>query len=123
MLKTTRKKIVQKLAKTKFGIAALNEKTDLSAFKKRPSFRVSMGIGLMGFSYIMAWPCISVLGVIAYKYDKPLLVIIGGPILYITSHLVFLLGLYFAGANYTKVFMKWAVRRIIEKYGANEDSF
>jgi hypothetical protein len=121
-LKTIRKKIAQKLAKTRFGMEALKEKADLSAFKQHPSFRVAVGIFLMGFSYILAWPCISVLGFIAYKFDRPLLIIIGGPILYITSHLVFLVGLYFAGANYAKIFMKWAVRRIIEKYSEDEDS-
>jgi hypothetical protein len=106
--------IAQKLANTKVGITAVQEKADLSAFKQRPSFRVIMGIILMGISYIIGLPAISVLGVIAYKYDMPVLFLVGSPILFVVSHLVFLLGLYFAGANYTKILLKWAVRRMIE---------
>ncbi|MBW1845858.1 MAG: hypothetical protein JRJ27_01685 [Deltaproteobacteria bacterium] len=111
------RKIAQKLANTKFGINAVQEKADLSVFKQRPSFRVLMGIILMVISYIIGLPVISMLGVIAYKYDLPLLFFAGAPALYVISHLVFLLGMYLAGANYAKVFFRWAVRRMIEKYG------
>ena len=114
-----RKKIAQTLANTDFGISAVKEKADLNAFKQRPSIRVVIGIILMGFSYIIGWPAISALGVIAYKYDSPLLFIAGAPALYGISHIVFFLGLYLAGANYTKVFFRWAVRRMIEKYGGD----
>jgi len=115
-----RKKIAQKLANTKFGITAVQEKADLSAFKQRPTFRVIVGIILIGISYIIGLPAISALGVISYKYDLPLLFFAGGPVLFVVSHLLFLLGLYLAGANYTKVFLKWAVRMIIEKYSVDK---
>lgn len=108
------------LAATKFGKSAVQEKADLSAFKKRPSPRVMMGIIVMGFSYIIGWPAVSVLGVIAYQWDMPLLFIAGGPALYGTSHLAFLLGLYLAGADYMKILLKWGVRRLLEKYGGSE---
>ena len=109
-------KLAQKLANTQFGIKAVKEKADLDVFKQRPSFRVLVGIILMGISYILGWPAISVLGFVSYKYELPLLFIIGGPVLYGISHLIFLLGLYLAGANYAKVFLRWMVRWMIEKY-------
>jgi hypothetical protein len=115
-----RKPIAQKLAQTKFGKNAVLEKADLRAFKQRPSFRVTLGIILMGISYILGWPTISLMGVIAYKYDLPLLFFAGGPVVYFISHLIFLLGLYLAGANYAKIFLRWAVRRMIEKYTMEE---
>lgn len=117
MFKTIRIKFAKKLVGTKFGTKAVLEKADLSALKKRPSFKVIIGIILMGISYVIGWPAISALGVVAYTYELPLLFIAGGPTLYVISHVVFLVGLYLAGANYVKVFLKWAVRREIERYG------
>jgi hypothetical protein len=115
-----RKTIAQKLAETKFGKNAVQEKADLSVFKQRPSFRVTLGIILMGISYVLGWPAISLMGVIAYTYDLPLLFFAGSPVVYVISHLIFLLGLYLAGANYAKIFLRWAVRRMIEKYAFEE---
>ena len=115
-----RQKIAHKLAHTKLGNEAVTEKADLSGFKKRPSFRVLMGIILIGFSYVIGWPAISVLAFISYTYETPLLIVVGGPVLYGISHLVFFLGLYMAGQNYAKIFFRWAVRRTIEKHGSDE---
>ncbi len=121
MLKTIKRNLAQKLSNTKFGIQAVQEKADLSAFKQRPSFKVSLGIVLIGLSYIIGWPAISVLGVVVYKYDLPLrFIAAGGPVLYVISHLIFLLGVYLAGANYEKVLMKWVVRKVIERYNGDE---
>jgi len=45
-----------------------------------------------------------------------LLIAIGGPLVYGFSHLVFLLGMYLAGYNYTKIFLRWATRVAVEKW-------
>ena len=45
-----------------------------------------------------------------------LLLVIGGPVLYGLSHLVFILGMYLAGAKYTKIFLRWATRVAVERW-------
>ena len=52
------KKIANRVAKTKFASKAINDGADLSAFKKKPSARISTGIVLMAISYIIGWPAI-----------------------------------------------------------------
>jgi hypothetical protein len=52
----------------------------------------------------------------AVYFKKPLIIIIGGPLTYGLSHLVFILGMYLAGAKYTKIFLRWAARVTMEKF-------
>ncbi len=104
-------------ARSEFARSAIEEKADLGPFTQRPSPRVIAGIILMGFSYIIGWPAVALFGVLSIWLRQPLIVIIGGPVIYGISHLVFLAGLYCAGARYTYVFLRWATRRFIEKYG------
>ena len=108
--------ILRRIAKTDFVRKAIEERADLSAFKERPTGRIIVGISAMGFSYIIGWPAISLLGVVAVYLKKPLIIIVGGPLTYGLSHLVFILGMYLAGAKYTKIFMRWAARVTIEKF-------
>jgi len=107
--------IIKRIAETKYARSAIKDKADLSAFKKKPSIRIILGISAIGFSYIIGWPAISGLGAISIYLNKPLLLAIGGPLLYGLSHLVFLLGMYLAGAEYTKIFLRWATRMAVEK--------
>ena len=70
----------------------------------------------IGFSYIIGWPAIGALGILAVYFNRPWLVAVGGPVMYGLSHLVFLLGMYLAGYNYTKIFLRWAARVSVEKW-------
>ena len=106
---------IKRIAETEYVRGALEEKADLSAFKKKPSLRILLGISTIGFSYIIGWPAISALGALSVYLNEPLLLAIGGPLLYGFSHLVFLLGMYLAGAQYTKIFLRWATRIAMEK--------
>lgn len=106
---------IKRIAETEYVRRAIKEKADLSAFKKKPSMRILLGISTIGFSYIIGWPAISALGALAIYLNEPLLLAIGGPLLYGFSHLVFLLGMYLAGAQYTKIFLRWATRIAMEK--------
>jgi hypothetical protein len=36
--------------------------------------------------------------------------VVGGPVAYVLSHLVFLLGMYLAGAYYSYIFLRWLTR-------------
>ena len=108
--------IIKRISETKYVRSAIEDKADLSAFKEKPSFRVILGVSSICFSYIIGWPAISVLGALAIYLNRPLLIAIGGPLLYGFSHLVFLLGMYLAGFNYTKIFLRWAARVAVEKW-------
>ena len=107
---------IEKIAKTEFVRSAVEEKADLSAFRQRPTLRIILGVGTIGFSYIIGWPAIAFLGMLSIYFKEPLIVAIGGPVTYGLSHLVFLLGMYLAGAKYTRIFLRWAARMLVEKF-------
>ena len=108
--------IIKRICETGYVRSAINDKADLSAFKEKPSIRTILGVSAIGFSYIIGWPAISALGALAVYLNRPWLIVFGGPLLYGSSHLVFLLGMYLAGANYTKIFLRWATRMAVEKW-------
>jgi len=109
------KKIANRLAKTKFASKAINDGADLSAFKKKPSARISAGIVLMAISYIIGWPAIGLCGTLSFYWQEPLIIVIGGPLFYMLAHVVFFAGVYLAGGKYTMVFFRWATRVTLEK--------
>lgn len=107
--------LATKAAGTDFVRRAIAEKADLSAFKEKPTPRIISGVSLIGISYILGWPAVIGLGVVAAYLKKPLIAVIGGPLVYGFSHLVFLLGMYLAGARYSLIFFRWAARVAVEK--------
>ncbi|MBW2708490.1 MAG: hypothetical protein JRD04_04260 [Deltaproteobacteria bacterium] len=114
-------KIIRKAANTRFVQSAIADKADLSLFKERPNPRAMAGIVAIGISYIIGWPAVALLGIISIHLEKPLIAIIGGPLTYGLSHLVFILGMYLAGADYTRIFFRWATRKFMEKRMGNLD--
>ncbi len=112
MIKTN---ILNRIANSDYVRSALNDKADLSAFKEKPSVRIILGVSAILFSYIISWPAIGALGALSVYLNNPLLVVIGGPALYGLSHLVFIFGMYLAGAKYSKIFLRWATRIAMEK--------
>ena len=109
------KGIVARLAATRFVREALAEKADLKAMKAKPTPRVWIGLGLMGFSYIIGWPAVGLLAWISYHLREPLIVVVGGPATYGLSHLVFLAGFYLTGVHYAQILLRWATRRLVER--------
>ena len=109
------KKLANSIAKTKFASRAIKDGADLSEFKERLTTKSTLGIFLMICSYIIGWPAVGLIGAFSIYWQKPLLIIIGGPLLYIISHLIFFAGLYLAGGKYVMVFFRWATRVILEK--------
>jgi hypothetical protein len=114
------KKVIALLAATAFVQNALKEEVDLSAFKEKPSLKVIVGVSAIGFSYIIGWPLIALLSFLSIYWDQPMVVIIGGPSAYALSHLVFILGMYLAGARYSWIFLRWLTRiamlKLLKKY-------
>ena len=74
-----------------------------------------IGIVVMALSYIIGWPAVAGLGALSYYMKKPLILAVGGPMVYGLSHLVFMLGMYLAGTAYMLIFFRWLTRIGMEK--------
>ena len=107
--------IAECFADQPFVRSAREDREYLSAFKKRPTATVILGIFLILFSYVIGWPVVGALGLLSFYTGKPLILMIGGPLTYGLSHLVFLAGLYFAGKPYAIALARWAIRVAFEK--------
>ncbi len=109
------RKIARGIAGTKFGIKALNEDVDLNAFKEKPPAKVLFGIFLMAVSYMIGWPMIGLIGAFSLYWNEPLILIVGGPLLFIAAHLAFLAGVYLAGGKYVMPFIRWVTRVTLKR--------
>lgn len=107
--------IKRKIAASPFIVKAVEDEADLSIFREKPGFRVYFGLGIIGFSYLIGWPAVALFGILAVYYREPLFAIVGGPAIYGTSHVVFWIGLFFAGSRYAMALMRWGVRVLFEK--------
>jgi len=92
-----RNKFGRWLARWGFIRRAIEEKADLQAFRKPPTLGIITGIFLVCFSFVICWPAISVLSGVSIYFGKPLIVGIGGPLLYGLSHLCFIAGMALSG--------------------------
>ncbi|MBE9503878.1 MAG: hypothetical protein IME96_06865 [Proteobacteria bacterium] len=88
--------------------------SDNKAPKKYNNPRTLAGIGLIILSYIAGWPVIGALGIISTWMNRPDLVLVGGPAVYILSYLILLAGIILAGKECAKmvttkaiIFAKW----------------
>ena len=112
--------MVRRLSRSRFVRAAIEEQADLSAFRQPPTARVILGVGAILLSYVIGWPLVALLAAAAIYYGQPLIAVVGGPVAYGSSHLVFLAGMYLAGAKYSWIFLRWATRvamlRLLARY-------
>jgi len=115
------KRLTIRLASTGFVRQAMAEKADLGAFKEKPSGAVLAGLALLGFSYVIGWPAVAGLGAVAIYLKKPIIAVVGGPLTYGLSHLVFLVGMYLCGKKYPAIFLRWLTRVSMEKMLARVD--
>ena len=83
-------------------------------YKKPPSVRVMVGLFLILLSYVIGWPAVGVLGAISFYTGKPLILVVVGPLVYGLSHLVFLIGAYYAGKDYAAACWKWIMNSLRE---------
>lgn len=109
------RRIAARLTATRFVREVLTEKADLKALRTRPTRRVRIGLALVAFSYLIGWPAVGLLAWISYQVREPLIIVIGGPVTYGLSHLVFLAGSYLAGVHYVQIILRWATRRLVER--------
>jgi hypothetical protein len=104
-----------RLGRMRFVREAMQEKADLSALRVRPTPRVRAGLVLIGISYIIGWPAVGLLALIAYHTAEPLVIAVGGPVIYGLSHAVFMVGSWLAGASYAAALIRWVTRKIMGK--------
>jgi hypothetical protein len=83
--------------------------------QKTVSNRMIVGLILIGFSYIIGWPAVAALSFLAVYFQEPLIVIIGGPVTYGLSHLVFLAGAWLSGAEHARSLMRHAKILLFKK--------
>jgi hypothetical protein len=108
-------KLISRISRLTFVRQAIAEEADLSAFKERPSLMVITGVFLICFSFLIGWPAVAALGALAIHFGEPMIVVIGGPLTYGLSHLVFMLGMYISGGTYTMIFFRWLTRVAMER--------
>ncbi len=109
------RKIAQRIAKTKFGRNALEEKSGANPFKEKPSAKILIGILLLAFSYMVGWPMIGLCGALAIYWKEPIIAIVGVPIFFVVAHLFFLAGVYLAGGKYLLPLLRWITRITLKK--------
>ena len=83
--------------------------------RRRPNGKFLSGVLLIGISFVIGWPGVTFAGYIAYVLNKPAVFIVGGPAVYLLSHLVWSVGMYLTGVEsivYVKVFYKWIAGRL-----------
>lgn len=116
-----RRKIADYLIKKKSIIRLMEKPVDLSEFRERPTRRMIFGWFLMAFSYVIGWPAITGISVIAVWYKEPLIAVIGGPLMYAVSCLVFLLGAWLARApQHLGTLTKFATQAFVRKYSSKK---
>jgi hypothetical protein len=87
-------------------------------FSRRPSARIVTGLVLLGASYVLGWPAIAALAAVAAWLGQPKL-LLGGPILYGFSWLVFAVGLALIGSKSVsagRALGTALVRKLAERY-------
>ena len=108
--------VAKQLLKTGFARRAVQECADLRVFRQKPSGRVLAGLISIGVSYVACWPVISGLGVFAIYIGQPLLIVIGGPVIWTATHFLCMFGMYLAGADHSKALIKYLVRIFVERH-------
>lgn len=73
------------------------------------------GIVMIGFSYVIGLPAVIAMGVIAVWMKKPLVAVIGGPLIYAISTIIFIIGIKMVGKTYFHILSRWMVRVVLEK--------
>jgi CHASE2 domain-containing sensor protein len=111
-----RRKIGQYLAGKKYIREILEQPTDLSEFRQRPTPRLITGLILMGFSYVIGWPAVAALSALAVWFREPMIAVIGCPTTYGLSYVVFIVGAWLARApHYMGTLARYTLQLFLRK--------
>lgn len=114
------KKAARYFAGKEFCRRAIDERADLSIFKKKPSVRVAVGLVLIAVSYVIGLPAAILVSVIAASRGDTMMAAIAAPLLYGISWLIFMIGVYLAGPEYGRALSRFLARIILEKILGDE---
>ena len=114
------KKSALYLARKKYCKTAIEDRADLTAIREKPTPSMIVGLILIAFSYVIGLPAVIALGVIAVWLKDKRIVLIGGPLIYAISTILFIIGIKMAGKKYFQVFSRWVVRVVLEKILGND---
>ncbi len=103
------------MAATSYVRSAIDEGANLDAFKEKPTLTVLVGVFAIAISFPLGWPAVAALGFLSFKLHTPWIGVIGGPLIYGFSHLVFLFGMYLSGSVYSLIFCRWLTRVAMER--------
>jgi hypothetical protein len=111
-----RKKIAQYLASKDCIKNILDPPASLDEFRERPTPRLIAGLALMILSFILGWPAVAALSVLAVWFKQPLIFVIGGPLTYGFSYIVFIIGAWLSRApHYMGILMRYGMQRLLIK--------
>lgn len=111
-----RKKISQYLAGKKFIQKILENPADLSEFRERMTPRLIIGLILMVLSFIIGWPAVAALSVLAIWFKEPLIAVIGCPTTYALSYVVFIIGAWLSRApHYMGILARYTIQSFLRK--------
>jgi hypothetical protein len=111
-----RKRIGQYLSGKKYFQDILENPVDLSEFKEPMTPRLITGLSLMALSFILGWPMVAALGVLAVWYQEPLIAVIGGPTTYAFSYVVFFVGAWLSRApHYVGIVARYITQYFFRK--------
>ncbi|MCG2687643.1 hypothetical protein L6260_02450, partial [Candidatus Parcubacteria bacterium] len=61
-------------------------------------------------------PALAFLSYLSVKLTKPMIIAIGGPVVFLLVHIMFGAGVYLTGNNYVLEMLHWVTKRFIQKY-------
>ena len=106
----------RRLARTKFGQKSLTKPDGLSILKQQPGARVYVGLVLLAMSFLISLPILAFLSYLSVKSTKPMIIAVGGPVVFLLVHIMFGAGVYLAGKNYALEVLHWTTKRFLQKY-------
>jgi hypothetical protein len=115
----------RKLAGTRCVRRALEAAAIEEGRVDKPTPRFIVGLAVFGLSYILGWPLVSVLGILAARRHRPEIFAIGAPAAYGLSTLVLLLSAGLAGKDglrYLQRLFHRLVARFYARYLAESDA-
>ena len=105
-----------RLAQTKFGQKSLTKPDRLSIINQKQSARFYIGLFLLVMSFLISFPTFAFLSYLSVKLTNPMIIIIGGPVVFLLVHIIFGVGLYMAGKNYALDVLQWLTKRFLQKH-------
>jgi hypothetical protein len=105
----------QRLVRIKYVRRAIDDRANLSEFRKPPTVRILAGVFLITISMIMCWPLIvASVGWVSWHLKRPWILTLIVPI-YVLSHACYLMGMFLSGEKYTRIFLRWLTRCSVER--------